>query len=82
MLYEKYQPMIFKFGITHDAHFRWHAQGFGYKDSVEKFEHMKVIYLSNNPHGPAFLEAALIAHFGCCLNMLNTFYNLFNIVFV
>ena len=56
--------MTFKFGITHDAYVRWHNRGWGYKYSKDRFEKMVVVYAAANPHGPAFLEAALIDRFG------------------
>ena len=52
--------MTYKFGITNDAHQRWHHKRYGYESGRDKYEHMVVLYAANNPHGPAFLEAALI----------------------
>lgn len=66
-LLEKFKPMTFKFGITHDAHVRWWNPKFGYKHSKDKFEHMLVLFGASNPHGPAFLEAALIEKYGSAL---------------
>ena len=63
-LLKKNKPMSFKFGITHDACVRWHNPGWGYKYCKDKFEKMLVVYAASNPHGPAFLEAALIDCFG------------------
>ena len=63
-LLTKNKPMSFKFGITHDAAMRWHNTTFGYEYSKERFDYMLVIYGASNPHGPAFLEAALIERFG------------------
>ena len=55
------KPMTFKFGFSHCAHFRWHNARFGYKhDTVNKFEHLMVVYVASDPIGPAFLEAAMI----------------------
>ena len=54
------KPMTFKFGITHDASFRWHNRRFGYKFARDRFEKMVVCYAASDPYGPAFLEAALI----------------------
>lgn len=59
-LHARHKPMTYKFGITNDAHQRWHHRRYGYKYSRDKYEHMVVLYAANNPHGPAFLEAALI----------------------
>ena len=66
-LLEAKKPMTFKFGITHDAAVRWHNAKFGYKFSKDRFEHMVILYAAANPHGPAFLEAALIDRFGSSL---------------
>ena len=62
-LLSKHKPMTFKFGITHDAHARWHSKKYGYRYSLEKFEHLTVVYAADNPYGPSFLEAALIDRF-------------------
>ena len=62
-LLSKHKPMTFKFGITNDAHARWHSKKYGYRFSVEKFEHLIVVYAADNPYGPSFLEAALIDRF-------------------
>lgn len=59
--------MTFKFGITHDPCVRWHNTKFGYKYSKDPFQQMLVVYAASNPHGPAFLEAALIDRFGSFL---------------
>lgn len=65
-LFESQTPMTFKFGITHCAWFRWYHRPYGYKYGIEKFDRMMIIFASSNPHGPAFLEAALIQRFGSC----------------
>ena len=62
-LQSKHYPMTFKFGITHDPHFRWHNEKWGYCHSFDRFEQMVVVFAAGNPHGPAFLEASLINHF-------------------
>lgn len=62
------KPMSFKFGFTRDAAVRWHSRTYGYAFSKEKFDWMVVLYASASPHGPAFLEAALIEkYFGYLL---------------
>lgn len=63
-LLDYYQPMTFKFGITHDPHKRWYNKRFGYQHSQIHFARMRILYVADSPHGPAFLEAALIAEFG------------------
>ena len=78
-LRRKYEPLTFKFGITHCASFRWHNRRFGYKYSRDIFARMRVIYAASNPHGPAFLEASLISQFGCIMTassvLIVIFYN-------
>ena len=66
-LLSKNQPMTFKFGFTHDAAVRWHNGVFGYKFSKDRFDFMVILFGAANPHGPAFLEAALIEKFGSFL---------------
>ena len=66
-LLNRHKPMTCKFGITHDAAVRWHNATFGYKHSIDRFQGMLVLYGASNPHGPAFLEAALIDRFGSVL---------------
>lgn len=57
------KPMTFKFGITHDAAKRWHNSVFGYRYSKDKFDFMMILFAASNPHGPSFLEAALIQQY-------------------
>ena len=64
LLLQQNKPMSFKFGITSDPSVRWHNSVYGYKFGKDIFEHMLVVYAASNPHGPAFLEAALIDRFG------------------
>ena len=59
-LYQKHFPMIWKIGITHCAVFHWYHKPYGYAYSVEKYQHMHIIFASPSPVGAAFLEAALI----------------------
>ena len=64
----RFYPMSFKFGITHDAEYRWHNLLYGYqKHDINRFDKMVVIYAAANPHGPAFLEASLIEKFGSAM---------------
>ncbi len=68
-LVSKHKPLTFKFGITHDAAVRWRNSKFGYIHAKgDVFDHMVVIYAASNPHGPAFLEAALIDRFSSYLS--------------
>ena len=62
-LHKKHRPMIFKFGYTHDAMWRWNNSLYGYKHEKAKWSHMKVLYVSKEPFGPSMLEAALISRF-------------------
>ena len=59
-IFESFAPMIFKFGITHCAHFRMHNAIYGYRGGRDKFEHLMVLFASTERVGPAFLESALI----------------------
>ena len=59
-LHDRNHPMTFKFGITMDAAVRWQYYD---KCSKDRFDYMVIIYGASNPHGPAFLEAALIDRF-------------------
>ena len=57
----RFQPCIFKIGITHCAHFRFFNDVFGYvHEKHDKWERMVVIFASNEAVGPSFIEAALI----------------------
>ena len=60
---EKYSPMTFKLGITHDAHHRWYCPMYGYQHSKDRFDRLHVVYAASNPYSPAMLEAALIDRF-------------------
>lgn len=68
--HSKLSPMTFKFGFTHSPCFRWHSKLFGYKDCVDKFQHMTILFAAANPHAPAFLEAALIREFGSAMALV------------
>ena len=59
-IHRENSPMIFKFGITHCAHFRMHNAIYGYRGGRDKFEHLMVLFASPEPVGPAFLESSLI----------------------
>jgi len=73
-LHQRYRPMTFKFGITHDPVMRWDNLKFGYRHALEQFEHMVVIFAAGNPHSAAFLEAALIDKF--CSTMASSTWHL------
>lgn len=59
-LHRKHQPMVFKFGYTHDPTWRWSNPIYGYKFDRQKWSHMVVLFESTEPFGPAMLEAFLI----------------------
>lgn len=59
-LFEKHAPMTFKFGITHNAHWRWGNKMYGYRTAPEKWRQMVILYQSNEPYSVGMLEAALI----------------------
>ena len=62
--FAKHDPMIFKIGYTHNAVWRWCNNLYGYKfDKIHKWERMVILYKSNEPFGPAMLEASLIDMF-------------------
>jgi hypothetical protein len=57
----KHEPLVFKFGWTHDPQNRFRNTKYGYiRDPHQKWQTMVVLYASNEPIGPAFLEACLI----------------------
>lgn len=59
-LFGKHDPMIFKFGYTHNPCWRWANKLYGYVTSREKWSNMVVLWVSEEPAGPAMLESALI----------------------
>ena len=58
--FEQYTPCIWKVGWTHDPIWRWGNTLYGYGVAKDRWEQMVMIFASHEPHGPAFLEAALI----------------------
>lgn len=64
-LFAKHEPLIFKFGYTHNPRWRWCNSLYGYhKDKINKWEKMVILFESTEPSGPAMMEAALIELFG------------------
>ena len=59
-LFKKHDPMIFKFGYTHNPTWRWTNRLYGYVLDKHKYTNMVVIYQSAECRGPAMLEACLI----------------------
>ena len=66
----QHAPMTFKFGITHNPHFRWSNHKFGYASCLDKFQCMVIIFAAREASGPAFLEASLIREFGSAMAKL------------
>ena len=66
-LHRKHQPMVYKFGYTHDPTWRWSNPIYGYKFDRQKWSHMVVLFESTEPFGPAMLEACLIDLYQCYL---------------
>ena len=58
--HQRHRPMIFKLGFTTNAAFRLTNSKYGYAKDRDGWSGMVVVYLSNEPAGPAMLEAALI----------------------
>lgn len=64
-LFAKHEPLIFKFGYTHNPRWRWYNNIYGYhKDKFNKWTKMVILFEATEPSGPAMLEAALIELFG------------------
>lgn len=62
-LFSKHSPMIWKIGFTHNPVWRWSNKLYGYKCSKDRWSDMVIVYLAQEPFGPAMLEAALIDKF-------------------
>lgn len=62
-MFRKHDPCIFKVGFTHDACFRWGNTLYGYANAKEKWAQMTILYITDEPYGPAMLEASLIDKF-------------------
>ena len=66
-LFSKHEPLIFKFGFTHNPAFRWNNPIYGYKKDRDKWSNMEILFLSTEPCGPAMMEASLIDKFSSLL---------------
>ena len=62
-LIEREAPLIFKIGITHNALWRFCNSMYGYCRDLDNWSHMIILHVSEEPHGPAMLEASLIDRF-------------------
>lgn len=60
---ESQRPCTYKIGWTHDPHFRFHNNVYGYKYDRNGWQAMLVIFISHEAVGPAFLEATLIQNY-------------------
>ena len=67
--FQKWDPMIFKFGITHNPTWRWTNSVYGYQHGSEKWTNMIVLFASWEPYSPAMLEATLIEKFKSILSL-------------
>ena len=59
-LFKKEEPLIFKFGFSHNPVWRWTNDIYGYCHSRDKWTHMIILHYSKEPFTTAMLEAALI----------------------
>ena len=57
------EPSIYKIGFTHDAVWRYRNKLYGYAMAQEQWQGMVVVFISHEPFGPAFLEAATIQRY-------------------
>ena len=53
-------PVIWKIGFTHNPVWRWGNSLYGYSISRERWSHMIIMYVTNEPFSASMLEAALI----------------------
>ena len=81
-LIEREAPLIFKIGITHDPLWRFCNSMYGYWRDLDNWTHMRILYVSEEPHGPAMLEASLIDRFRSSLIALlvETLYTLLKLL--
>ena len=64
-IYNKWDPVIFKIGWTHDPCWRWKNDLYGYCRAKEKWSNMTILHISHEPYSTSMLEAALILYFKC-----------------
>lgn len=62
-LFRKEEPLIFKFGFTHNPIWRWTNPVYGYATARERWSNMLILHYGPEPYTPAMLEAALIEKF-------------------
>lgn len=68
-LFERFGPMIFKFGFTQDPIKRWSNRKYGYQWERDSWQCMCIFYTSTEPWSPAMLEAALIDRYEVASNV-------------
>ena len=59
--FTKLEPLVFKFGWTHNPIWRWSDDMYGYTQDVDIWSEMVILHVSHEAYGPAMLEAALIS---------------------
>lgn len=59
-LFKRHAPMIFKIGFTSKPAWRWENPTYGYAHDRDQWSRMVIVYETDEPFGPAMLEAALI----------------------
>ena len=62
-LFRREEPLIFKFGFTHNPIWRWTSPIYGYATARERWSNMLILHYAPEPYSPAMLEAALIEKF-------------------
>ena len=72
-LFNKHAPLTFKIGYTHDPVWRWVNHLYGYDSSIDNFANMTILYISDEHHSAAMLEACLIDKYGSILAFLFQF---------
>ena len=58
--FKELEPLVFKFGWTHNPIWRWTNALYGYCQDRDIWSQMIILHVSHEAFGPAMLEAALI----------------------
>ena len=58
--FKRLEPLVFKFGWTHNPIWRWTNSLYGYCQDKDIWSEMIILHASHEAFGPAMLEAALI----------------------
>ena len=72
-MFESQSPVIWKIGFTHCPVWRWGNSLYGYSTSRERWSHMIIMYVTNEPFSASMLEAALIDKYSSILVAPNIF---------